>query len=218
MLCVADGELEDVGETPRAEVPQEEQPASERAGDAGGEDTRARDQLVAELVEALDRRGRGRDSLPAQRERLAALDGPEHGRDLAARSVQMRLDDLQHEPRRDGRVEGVPPALEHGHPRLRREPVRRRDHPEGAAQLGTGRERHARSLRKPSPTGRDARLGHGRTTKYALNGSCSSRCTSIDEKPASARSSRAFSSPHIAPRPSPPCASETVMQCMHEIM
>ena len=79
--------------------------------------------------------------------------GPEHGRDLAARSVQMRLDDLQHEPRRDGRIEGVAPALEHRHPRLRREPVRRRDHPEGAAQLGTGRERHARSLRKPSPTG-----------------------------------------------------------------
>src|SRR6476619_5483480 len=28
----------------------------------------------------------------------------------------------------------------------------------------------------------------GRTTKYALNGSCSSTCTSTDEKPASARS------------------------------
>ena len=69
----------------------------------------------------------------------------------------------------------------------------------------------------PRSSGRVVKL-RGRTTKYALNGSCSSRCTSIDEKPASARSSRAFCSPHIAPRPSPPCASETVMQCMHEIM
>ena len=158
MLRVADRELEDVGETPRAEVPQEEQPTSERAGDAGGEDPRARDQLVAELVKALDRRGRRRDSLPAQRERLAALGGPEHGRNLAARSVQVRLDDLQHEPRRDGRIEGVAPALEHRHTRLRRKPVGRRDHPEGAAQLGTRRERHVRSLRKPSrPAGRSPR-------------------------------------------------------------
>src|SRR5215469_7796892 len=34
--------------------------------------------------------------------------------------------------------------------------------------------------------------------------------------PASAKNSNAFCSPHIAPRPSPFLASETVMQCMVE--
>ena len=155
---------------------------------------------MAELVEPLDRRRRGRDALAAERERLAALRRPEDGRNLAARPVQMRLDDLEHEAGRDGSVERVASALEDGHPGLRREPVRRRHHSEGAAQLWTRRERQ------------------GRTTKYALNGSCSRRCTSTEVNPASPRSSRAFCSPHIAPSPSPPCASETVMQCMHEIM
>ncbi len=145
MLRVADRELEHVPETPGAEVAEQEQPAAERAGHAGGEHAGARDQLVAELVEALDRRRRRRDALPAQRERLAAIGRPEDGRHLAARPVQVRLDDLEHEARRDGGVEGVAAALEHGHPGLRREPVRRRDHPEGAAQLGARRE-HARTL------------------------------------------------------------------------
>ena len=57
----------------------------------------------------------------------------------------MRLDDLQHEARRDRRIEGVAAALEHGHPGLRRKPVRGRDHPEGAAELWARRE-HARTL------------------------------------------------------------------------
>ena len=142
LLRVADRELEHVAEAPRAELAQEEQPAAEGAGYARGEDARARDQLVAELVEALDRRRGGRDALPAERERLAALGRPEHRGHLAARPVQVRLDDLEHEPRRDRGIERVAAALEHRHPGLRSEPVRRRDHPEGAAKLGTRRERH----------------------------------------------------------------------------
>ncbi len=152
------------------------------------------------LAKALDRRGARRDSLAADRERLAAIDAPHEGGQLAARPVQVRLDDLEDEPGRARGVECVATALEHGHPGRGREPVRRRDHPEGAAQLRTSGERQ------------------GRTTKYALNGSCSSRCTSTDANPASASSSRAFCSPHMAPSPSPPWASDTVMQCMQEIM
>ena len=97
---------------------------------------------MPELVEALDRRGRGRDALSAERERLTALRRPEHGGNLAAGPVQMRLDDLEDEAGGDGRVEGVAAALEHRHPGLRREPVRRRDHPEGAAKLGARGEGH----------------------------------------------------------------------------
>jgi hypothetical protein len=48
--------------------------------------------------------------------------------------------------------------------------------------------------------------------------SCASRCVVIERKPAMCRYSRVFSSPHIAPRPAPLCASETVMQCMQEIV
>ena len=157
-------------------------------------------ELVPELVEALDRRGRRCDTLAAERERLAAIDGPEDRGDLAARPVQVRLDDLQDEAGRD-------------------RPRRRRSRP---ARAPTSRSAtRASASTRPSRRCRGARGGgerQGRTTKYALNGSCSRRCTSTEVKPASASSSRAFCSPHIAPRPSPPCASETVMQCMHEIM
>src|SRR5262245_34807577 len=41
--------------------------------------------------------------------------------------------------------------------------------------------------------------------------SCDRRLTSTRLKPASVKSSSAFSSPHAAPSPSPPRASETVM-------
>jgi hypothetical protein len=148
VLGVADGELEDVADAPGPELAQEQQPGSECPRHAGGEHAGSRHELVPELPEALDRRRGGSDALPAEHERLAALVGPEHGRDLSTGTVEMRLDDLQDEPGRDRCIEGVAAPLEHPHPGLRGEPVRGRDHPEGAAQLGTRRERHARSLRK----------------------------------------------------------------------
>jgi hypothetical protein len=70
---------------------------------------------VPELAEPLDRRCSGRDSLPAERERLAALCRPEDSGDLTARPIEVRLDDLEDEPGRDCRVERVPTALEHSH-------------------------------------------------------------------------------------------------------
>ena len=76
VLGVADRELEDIGEPPGPEVAQEEEPAAERARDAGREHARSRDQLVAELVEPLDRRGRWCHALAAERERLSALHRP----------------------------------------------------------------------------------------------------------------------------------------------
>ncbi len=142
MLRVADRELEHVLEPPRAELLQQQQPAAERAGDAGREHAGAGDELVAELVVALDRGGAGRDALAAERDRLAPVDREEERGHLAARPVQVRLDDLQRQAGRDRRVERVAAALEHRHPGRRREPVRRRDHAERAAQLGPGREAH----------------------------------------------------------------------------
>ena len=63
-------------------------------------------------------------------------------REIAARAVEVRLDDLERQPGRDRGVERVPAALEHGHPGRRRQPVRRGHHAEGAGELRTGREGH----------------------------------------------------------------------------
>ena len=142
VLRVADREREHVLEPPRAELLEQEQPAAECAGNAGGEDAGARDELVPELAVALDRGGRRSDALAAERDRLAAGDGPEQCRHFTARTVQVRLDDLQREAGRNGRVERVAATLEHRHPRCRAEPVRGADHPERAAELGAGREAH----------------------------------------------------------------------------
>ena len=100
---------------------------------------------MTELVEPLDRRGGRSDALAAESERLAPFLRPEHRRHLAAGPVQVRLDDLEHEARRDRGVERVAAALEHRHPALRSEPVRGRDHPEGPAELRPRRE-HGRTL------------------------------------------------------------------------
>jgi 2-methylcitrate synthase len=64
---------------------------------------------------------------------------------------------------------------------------------------------------------RKERIMDFRTTYQLFWMSCASSCfVSTERKPAPARYSRVFSSPHIAPSPSPPWASDTVMQCMHE--
>ena len=145
VLRVADRELEDVLEAPRAVLAQEEEPGAEGAWHAGGEDAGARHELVSQLVEALDGRTGRCDALAAEHAHLVAVGGVEDRRHLAAGTVQVRLDDLEHEAGRDRGVERVPASLEHRHPALRREPVRGRDHPEGAAELGPGREHRLES-------------------------------------------------------------------------
>jgi hypothetical protein len=54
--------------------------------------------------------------------------------------------------------------------------------------------------------------------KYVLAMSPSTCAASMEVKPASLSICRAFCSPHIVPRPIPPAARETVMQCMHEMV
>ena len=71
---------------------------------------------MPELLEALDRGCGGCDSLPAEDERLVRARPSRRSPDLAAGPVQVRLDDLEDEARRDRRVEGVTAALEHAHP------------------------------------------------------------------------------------------------------
>ena len=120
----------------------------------------------AELVAVVrDRRRPRRRPLRAEHDRLVAPGRPEQRGQVAARAVQVRLDDLQRQPGGDRGVERVPAALEHRHAGRRREPVRRGDHAEGAAELGAGREAHpAATISAASAARRGA--GRPRATRW----------------------------------------------------
>src|SRR5207302_9301198 len=120
-------ELENVGQPPRSELAEQQQPGVERSGNNGGKQSRSRYLVEAELAEALDRRCGRRCSLSAENLHLVAVGAVEERREVTARPVQMRLDDLERETGRGGGIEGVAAPLEHRHPRRGREPVRRGD-------------------------------------------------------------------------------------------
>jgi hypothetical protein len=124
--------LEDVPQPQRAELLEQQHPRTEGAGDASGQQTRSRHEVEAERAEARNRRGGRRSPLPADYENLVPLGAVEDDRHLAARPVQVGLDDLERQPRGDRGVEGVAAQLEDRHARGRGEPVGRRDHPERA--------------------------------------------------------------------------------------
>jgi hypothetical protein len=69
-----------------------------------------------------------------------------------------------------------------------------------------------------APRARIAQRTHFVATYQLFWMSWASRCVATRRSPAFSRYSRVLTSPHMAPRPSPPCARETVMQCMHEIV
>ena len=132
-LRVADRELKDVLEAPRAELAQEEKPPSEGTGHASSKDARPGDERVPAVVEPFDGGRRRRDTLAADHQWLASIHRPRDRGQLASRPVQVRLDDLEDESRRARGVERVPSSLEHCHSRSRSEPVGGRDHPVRAA-------------------------------------------------------------------------------------
>ena len=111
--CIADRELEHVRKPPRPKLAQHEQPAVESAGNDGGEMPGAGDELEPEFAEVFDRRCRGRGSLCADHANVVVARAVEDRREITARAVQMRLDDLQREAGSDRRVERIPAALEH---------------------------------------------------------------------------------------------------------
>jgi len=126
---------------------QHRDPAAEGTRHDRGERPGARHEREPELVPvARDRRGPRRGALRAEHERPLVPRRPEKRGQVAARAVQVRLDDLEREPGCNGRVERVPALLEHGHPSRRREPVRRRHHAERPPQLRPRREAHPRTL------------------------------------------------------------------------
>ena len=162
-LGIPDRVLQDIAHAHRPEVAQQQHPTVERSRDARRQEPGARDQREAERAIPVDRRRRGRRSLRAEHERLAAVDAPEDDGKVAAGPVQVRLDDLQREAGRADGVERVSARLEHGHPRLGCEPVRRRDHSERPAKLGSrGESVHAATF-AARVLGRRRRRGRGWT-------------------------------------------------------
>ncbi len=135
VLRVTDRVAQHVAEPERAVLAQQQQPAAERARHGRGEQPAARHQVEAEARVRLGGRGGGRGALAADHERLAAPSVVPDDRHLAGRSAHVRLDDLEGEPDGDRRVERVAALLKYGHARRRREPVRRRHHPEGPRKL-----------------------------------------------------------------------------------
>ena len=146
VLRESDRELEDVAERPCSELAQHQQPAVECTGYDGGEQSGTRNEVEVELAKARDRRRGGCGPLSADHDDVVAFRAVDDRGEVAAGPIEMRLDDLQCKSRGDSGVECVAPALEHGHPGGGGEPVRRRHHPEGAAQLGSSREPHHERL------------------------------------------------------------------------
>ena len=158
---------EHVGDGPGPPALHQQRPRPEGAGHGRREQAGAGDVVQAEALEHL-RGGRGRcDTLPAHHLHGRA-GGLEDDRDLARRAVEVRLDDLQGEAGRGGRVEGVAAALEHGLPDRGGQPVRAGHHAEGSGELGTGRGQAGRQGTHDGD--RAARLPGGRAEAQAATG------------------------------------------------
>ncbi len=148
---VADREGEHVGELPGPVVAQEQQPGVDRAGDRGGEGAGAGDEREALRPVVIDRgTGRRRPLAHEHDGRARGVRGREDAHEIAARSVEVGLDDVQHEGAGDRGVEGVASAFEHGLAGCRREPVRRGRHAEASAQGRAGGEARGRGVAHPS--------------------------------------------------------------------
>ncbi len=139
---IADRGRQHVGDAHRAVVAQQRHPGVERAGNAGREQAGAGDEIEAELVAVMRDGGAGRHrALPADHLGLAAPHVVEDHRHVAARAVEVRLDHLQRERGRAGRIEGVAAALQDAHADGGRDPMGRGDDAEGAFDLGARGER-----------------------------------------------------------------------------
>ena len=139
---VAGGVVQDVADALGPVAGEQLHPGAERARHARRQQARARDDVEAQVTHRRDARRPGRRALPAHDERAARLRVEGDDRDLAAEAVEVRLDDLQHEPGGGRRVKRVAALLQDRHPRGGGQPVGGGHHPEAAGQLLAIGERH----------------------------------------------------------------------------
>ena len=137
---VADGRLEHLAQGHGAVVAQEQHPGIEGAGNDGGEQAGARHQADAALPVGLDGRRLRGHALAADDDGLVAVRPLQDDRRIAARAVQMRLDDLQGEAGGNGGVERIAAALQYAHAYRRADPMGAGDGAERAADFRSGGE------------------------------------------------------------------------------
>ena len=141
VLRVADRRGQHIAQRQRAIIAQHQHPGFERAGHAGGEEAGAGHEIEAFTAIMRDGGARRRRSLAANHLRLAAAHVVDNGRDVAARAIEMRLDDLKREGGRDRGIEGVAAFFQRRHADGSCDPVRRGDDAERAFDFRTRRER-----------------------------------------------------------------------------
>jgi hypothetical protein len=127
----------------RAVVAKKRQPASESSRHTGCKQARSRNLVKSQGTEHVNRGCLGGWALPAYHLQPAARNIPQHDRDLATQSVQMRLNHLQNESGGDGGIECVASLFQDRHSALSRKPVGRAHHAKGSLQLGARCERHS---------------------------------------------------------------------------
>ncbi len=140
VLRIADRRRQHLGKRHGAVVAQQPHPGLEGAGYAGSQEAGAGNQIEAFAAVMRDCCLRGRYALPANDFWLAAPHVMDNHRNVAARTVEMRLDDLQGEGGGDAGVEGVAALFQDSHADGGGDPMRRRDHPESALDFRPGGE------------------------------------------------------------------------------
>ena len=105
-------------------IAQEEQPGIDRPGDRRGESSRTGHRVEAFAPHVLDRRAGGSRPLSDEDAGRRLIGGVEQPDEVAARTVQMRLDHDQGQARRHGGVEGIAAPFQHGHSDCGGDPVR----------------------------------------------------------------------------------------------
>lgn len=143
VLGVIDGGFQHIAHAHRAVVAQQLHPGVERAGNDGGQQAVAGDQLEAFGAVALERGGGGRGALAAQHFDAAGAGGIEHRRHFAGGADQVGLDHLQHEGRSDTGVERVAAALEQRHAGRAGQPMGGGHDTEGAEDFRASRKHDA---------------------------------------------------------------------------
>ena len=121
-------------------VPPESQAAAPELEHDGRQQSRSRHLFEAHRGEPLDSCTGGKRTLPADDVGATGARPKHDRRQFPAGPIEVRLDDLQHEARRDGGIECIAASLENRHPGVGRKPMGRLNGPERGPDVWSCRE------------------------------------------------------------------------------
>src|SRR5262249_10382255 len=140
VLRITDRGAEHLAEVHGAVIAQYQHPCVEHARDAGGQQARPRNEIDALRTIVLNRCFCRRGPLSPDHFRAGTPCVMKYHRDIPTRPIQMWLDNLKREGCRHSGIEGVAAFFQRGHADSRCDPMGRCYDPEGAVDLGPGRE------------------------------------------------------------------------------